>query len=109
MVASAFRRTANDRILLVRPLTSALPGALSELLKDAPLSPGKVSFAWRAAVGPALERETAVRLEAGTLIVDAASAQWAREVRRSSFVILTRLQSLLGAGTVTAISVRERA
>ena len=93
----------------MRPLTSALPGALSELLKDAPLSPGKVSFAWRAAVGPALERETSVRLEAGTLIVDAASAQWAREVRRSSFTILNRLQTLLGAGTVTTISVRERA
>ena len=93
----------------MRPLTSALPGALSELLKDAPLSPGKVSFAWRAAVGPALERETSVRLEGGTLIVDAASAQWAREVRRSSSIILNRLQSLLGVGTVKTISVRQRA
>jgi len=93
----------------VRPLTSALPGALAELLKDAPLSPGKVSFAWRAAVGAALERETSVRLEGGTLIVDAASAQWAREVRRSSSIILNRLQSLLGADAVKAISVRERA
>ena len=93
----------------MRPLTSALPGALAELLRDAPLSPGKVSFAWRAAVGPALERETSVRLESGTLIVDAASKQWAREVRRSSSIILNRLQTLLGDGTVTSISVRERA
>ena len=93
----------------MRPLTSALPGALAELLRDAPLSPGKVSFAWRAAVGPALERETSVRLESGTLFVDAASHQWAREVRRSSSVILNRLQTLLGDGTVTSISVRERA
>ena len=93
----------------MRPLNSALPGALSELLKDAPLSPGKVSFAWRAAVGPAMERETAVRLEAGTLYVDAASAQWAREVRRSSSIILNRLQTLLGNDTVKGISVRERA
>ena len=92
----------------MRPLTSALPGALAELLRDAPLSPGKVSFAWRAAVGPALERETSVRLESGTLIVDAASKQWAREVRRSSSIILNRLQTLLGDGTVTSISVRER-
>ena len=97
------------RFYAVRPLTSALPGALSELLKDAPLSPGKVSFAWRAAVGPALERETSVRLEGGTLIVDAASAQWAREVRRSSTMIVKRLQTLLGAGVVTVISVRQRA
>jgi predicted nucleic acid-binding Zn ribbon protein len=92
----------------VRPLNSALPGALAELLRDAPLSPGKVSFAWRAAVGPALERETSVRLESGTLIVDAASKQWAREVRRSSSVILNRLQALLGDSTVKSISVRER-
>ncbi len=92
----------------MRPLNSALPGALAELLKDAPLSPGKVAFAWRAAVGPALERETSVRLDNGTLIVDAASAQWAREVRRSSSIILNRLQNLLGAHAVTSISVRER-
>jgi len=93
----------------VRPLTSALPGALTELLRGAPLSPGKVSFAWRAAVGPAVERETSVRLENGTLIVDAASKQWALEVRRSSSIILTRLQKLLGADAVSVISVRERA
>jgi hypothetical protein len=93
----------------VRPLNSALPGALAELLKDTPLSPGKVSFAWRAAVGPALERETTVRLESGTLLVDAASAQWAREVRRSSGIILNRLQTLLGPGAVVSISVRDRA
>jgi predicted nucleic acid-binding Zn ribbon protein len=92
----------------VRPLNSALPGALAELLRDAPLSPGKVSFAWRAAVGPALERETSVRLESGTLFVDAMSKQWAREVRRSSKIILNRLQALLGDDAVTSISVRER-
>jgi len=93
----------------VRPLTSALPGALTELLRGAPLSPGKVSFAWRAAVGPAVERETSVRLEGATLIVDAASAQWAHEVRRSSSIILARLQKFLGAEAVSAISVRDRA
>jgi len=93
----------------VRPLTSALPGALTELLRGAPLSPGKVSFAWRAAVGPAVDRETSVRLENGTLLVDAASKQWAREVRRSSSIILSRLQKFLGPEAVSAISVRERA
>ena len=93
----------------MRPLTSALPGALTELLRGAPLSPGKVSFAWRAAVGPAVERGTSVRLENGTLIVDAASRQWAHEVRRSSSIILTRLQNFLGQDAVSAILVRERA
>ena len=93
----------------MRPLTSALPGALTELLRGTPLSPGKVSFAWRAAVGPAVERETSVRLENGTLIVDAASKQWAHEVRRSSSIILNRLQKFLGPDAVSAIAVRERA
>lgn len=93
----------------MRPLTSALPGAIAELLRDAPLSSGKVSFAWRAAVGKAFERETDVRLEGKTLIVEAVDRLWVREVRRSSSMILPRLQKLLGAETVTAISVRERA
>ncbi|HUK33692.1 MAG TPA: DUF721 domain-containing protein [Vicinamibacterales bacterium] len=93
----------------MRPLTSALPGAVAELLRGTPLSHGKVTFAWRAAVGPALERETRVRLENGTLIVDAGTAQWAREVRRSSSIILARLQKFLGADAVSTIVVRERA
>ena len=44
----------------MRPLTHALPGALAQLLRDTPLSDGKVGFAWRAAVGPAVERATKV-------------------------------------------------
>jgi hypothetical protein len=92
----------------MRPLNSAIPGALTELLRDAPLSPGKVTFAWRAAVGPAVERETSVRLVEGTLVVDAASRLWAREVSRSSPIILRRLQTLLGSDVVVGISVRKR-
>lgn len=91
----------------MNPLTSAVPGALSELLRQAPLSPGKVDFAWKAAVGPAVQRVTSVRLEAGVLLVDAASAQWAREIWRSSHMILPRLETLLGKGVVSSISVRH--
>jgi hypothetical protein len=98
----------NDKIESMRPLSSALPGALAELLRGAPLSPGKVAFAWRAAVGPALERETSVRLEGGTLIVDAATRQWASEVRRASSTILRRMETLLGPDTVKELQVRER-
>ncbi len=92
----------------MRPLSSALPGALADLLRGQPLSPGKVAFAWRAAVGAALERETSVRLEGATLIVDAATRQWAQEVRRSSGIIVSRLQLLLGANTITSLTVRDR-
>ncbi len=91
----------------MRPINQAMPGALADLLAAAPLSPGKMSFAWRVAVGPALERVTAVRLDDHVLVVEAASPQWAREVARSSSVILGRLQTLLGAEAVRAIVVRE--
>ena len=84
-----------------------MPGALVELLRGTPLSPGKVGFAWRAAVGPAVERVTSVQLSGRVLVVEASSPQWAREVTRSADVILTRLQTLLGKDTVTSITVRS--
>lgn len=96
------------RSIIVRPINHAVPGALVELLRGAPLSPGKVSFAWRAAVGTAVERVTSVRLDGHTLVVDADSMQWAREVSRSAGVILTRVQTLLGAEAVATIRVQVR-
>ena len=90
----------------MRPLQQAMPGALVELLRQAPLSQGKVEFAWRTAVGPALERATTVRLEGNVLLVDASGAQWTREVARMRGMILDRLQTLLGSDTVTRIEVR---
>ena len=92
----------------MRPLSSALPGALAELLRDTPTSPGKVAFAWRAAVGPAIEQATEVTLEGSILIVETTSPQWAREIRRSSSIMLGRLETLLGPNVVKEIWVRER-
>jgi len=92
----------------MRHIGDALAGTVAELLRQAPLSPGKVDFAWKAAVGTQFERVTSVRLEGKVLLVDAVSKQWAREVMRGSAVILPRLQALLGAETVTAIRVRDR-
>jgi predicted nucleic acid-binding Zn ribbon protein len=91
----------------MRPLAHAVPGALLTLLRDAPLSNGKVGFAWRAAVGPALARATSVRLEGVVLLVDATTPQWAREIGRSSATILKRLQELLGVEAVERIEVRR--
>src|SRR5580704_2279734 len=87
-------------------LAHLVPAALMELLRTAPLSDGKVAFAWRAVVGPAIERATAVKLDGQVLIVETSSAQWSREVRRSSPMILARLQKFLGGDIVTSISVR---
>ncbi len=88
------------------PLSHALPGALVELLRGSPLSDGKVTFAWNAAVGPAIERVTHVKLERRVLLVETASAQWSKEIMRSSTVILRRLHSLLG-DIVDRIEVRR--
>lgn len=90
----------------MRPISHAVPGALADLLRAVPLSNGKVQFAWSAAVGPAVRRAAAVRLERDRLLVDASTAQWAREITRSSGVILTRLQTLLGRTAVREIVVR---
>jgi predicted nucleic acid-binding Zn ribbon protein len=90
----------------MRPLNQAVPGALAELLRGAPLSPGKIGFAWRVAVGPAMERVTSVRLDSRVLVVEAASRQWAREITRSADMILARLQTLLGAEAVERLEIR---
>ena len=92
----------------MRALSHIVPAALMELLRTAPLSDGKVTFAWKTAVGPALERATAVKLEGGTLIVETTGPQWTREVKRSSGVIMSRLKTLLGDSTVQKIEIRTR-
>jgi hypothetical protein len=78
-----------------------------QLLRDTPLSDGKVGFAWDAAVGAALSRVTRVKLEGHVLIVETPSAQWSREVMRSSPMILKRLDLLLGPGVATSLEVRR--
>ena len=52
------------------PIDRGMPGALVELLRGSPLSDGKVTFAWKAAVGPAIERVTHVKLEQRVLLVE---------------------------------------
>lgn len=94
--------------MAVRPLNDAIPGAIVSILRSAPLSPGKVTFAWRTAVGPAVDRVTAVRLEQPVLLVDVTGPQWSREIHRSSPIILRRLEALLGPGIVERLEVRTR-
>lgn len=84
-----------------------IPAVLAEVIRKAPLCPEKVDFAWRSAVGTVLARATNVRLDAdGVLHVMAPDAQWAREVKRSSRLILSRLATLLGPGVAKRIQVR---
>ena len=79
---------------------------LAEVVRKAPLCAEKVEFAWRSAVGPALDRVTKVRLDdRGVLHVSAADAHWAREVKRSSKLIKARLAGMLGPDIVKRIEV----
>ena len=87
------------------PVHRFLPDALAEILRRAPLTDDKVAFAWRASVGPALDRGTTVTLRQGVLQVIAREAAWGREVERSEALIRARLDSLLGRGVVRAIEI----
>jgi predicted nucleic acid-binding Zn ribbon protein len=83
-----------------------IPAVLGEIIRKAPLCPEKVAFAWRSSVGAAVARATTVRLDPdGVLHVTAVDAQWGREVKRSSRLILPRLASLLGPDVVKKIKV----
>lgn len=84
-----------------------MPKVLAQIVRDAPLSPGKVDFAWRTSVGAATARASAVRLEGHVLLVDAQSPQWASAIMRASPVILSRLRELLGRDTVKEIRLRR--
>jgi hypothetical protein len=87
------------------PLQRFMPEVLVGVLRKAPLSPEKIAFAWRSAVGPAVDKVTAIELRARVLHVRAKDAVWQREVERSAGVIRARLDALLGDDVVHYIEV----
>jgi hypothetical protein len=89
------------------PVHRVMPRALAAVLRQAPLSADKVAFAWRTAVGPAVDQATTVRLEGDVLVVDARDATWRREVERSAPLVHARLAALLGEDTIRTIRVRD--
>ena len=89
------------------PVHSLVPDLLADVLRRQPLSPAKVAFAWRTAVGPGVDRATRVSLrQNGVLEVVASDGHWKREVQRSTGLVLARLGRLLGAGVVKKIVVK---
>jgi hypothetical protein len=80
----------------VIPIQQVVPDALAEVLRKAPLTPEKVQFAWRSAVGPAVANVTAATLRDGVMTVTARDPNWQREVYRARPIILARLTQLLG-------------
>jgi hypothetical protein len=91
----------------VIPVNHVIPDALASILRRAPLTPEKVAFSWRAAVGPAVDKVTVVELHNGVLYVRAKDAAWQREVERSAALIRSRLDGLLGDRVVRRIQVAK--
>ena len=81
-----------------------LPGVVAEVVRKAPLTDAKVAFAWRLAVGPALDKATRVRLaDDGTLYVTAESKAWLDSIRASVGMIRSRLAHYLGEDVIKRI------
>ncbi|RPJ84961.1 MAG: DUF721 domain-containing protein, partial [Acidobacteria bacterium] len=91
----------------VRPLQEVVSPALAGLLAGAPLSAGKVRFAWRLAVGAAIDRiATPTLCDDGRMEVSVADDRWRSEVRRTLPLIRSRLDAFLGAGVIKSVVVR---
>ena len=91
--------------LAVIQANKVMPAVLAEVIRKAPLTDEKVAFAWRLAVGPAVDKATTVRLSStGTLHVSAESPAWIDAVRKSAGLIRSRLAHYLGEHAVTQIS-----
>ena len=92
----------------MEPVQSLMSGAVARLVRPAPLSPEKVVFAWRAAVGPAVARVTRARLTGhGSLEVVVDDDRFGDELARSASMVLSRLQELLGADTAVRLDVKR--
>jgi Dna[CI] antecedent DciA-like protein len=96
-------RTAQCYPRGVIPVQQVIPGALEAVLRRTPLTREKVAFAWRVAVGPAVDRATMIDLRDNVLYVSAKDPAWHREIERSIPLIRKRLASLLGEHAVRRI------
>ena len=89
-----------------KSLESLLPRVLARLAEES----GKgqsLAPVWAAAVGPQIAKHTSpYTLQAGTLVVTVASAEWAKNLSLEQASVCERLNARLGEGTVTALSFR---
>ena len=90
------------------PVSLLLPDAITRVVSQAPLTPEKVEFVWRFAVGPALAKVTTVTLQGRVLRVVTEGAAWQREIEKASATIRSRMARLLGDGVVAGFDVVVR-
>jgi predicted nucleic acid-binding Zn ribbon protein len=89
------------------PAHHILPGVIADMIRRQPLSPAKVTFAWRAAAGAAVARATRVDLrEDGVLLVFVEDVRWRREIEPALGMLRPKLATLLG-DAVRWIEVRD--
>jgi hypothetical protein len=96
---------ANAILLDVVPVHRVIPDVLTSVVRKAPLTPEKVAFAWRMAVGARVDSATQIELREGTLHVLAREVAWQREVEQSAGVIRSRMAALLGPDVIRFIRV----
>lgn len=87
------------------PVHRFMSEALAEVLRKAPLTQDKIAFAWRAAVGPIVDKATTIEMHGRVLRVRTKDAAWQREVERSLAIVRSRMETLLGKGVVGDIRV----
>jgi Dna[CI] antecedent DciA-like protein len=89
---------------MMKSLLALLPRVLRGVGDSSEAKEQAVFAAWEAAVGAPVRRVTSpVKLERKTLIVAVLDSTWRSQLRRLSGQALFKLNSLLGAPTVTAI------
>ena len=101
------RRPARARREDPQPLSTALDGLLADQGWQTQAAVGSVFGRWDQLVGPDVAAHTRPeRFSDGELVVIADSAAWATQVRLLTSVVLRRLNTELGHGTVTRVVVR---
>jgi Dna[CI] antecedent DciA-like protein len=98
----------DDTLDDVNSLTTLADTVLPALLARAPLTPEKIDFSWRLAVGAPVHRACTVALTNGTLTVTVPDRAWAHEIDRSADVIVARMQRVLGPDAVRRVECRWR-
>ncbi len=98
-------RAPNAILLGVVPVHQILPDVVTSVVRKAPLTPQKVAFAWRMAVGARVAGATQIDLRSGTLHVRATEAGWLREVEHSAAMIRSRMGAFLGPDVIRFIKV----